>query len=53
MYLCAFGRLYRIASFCIKPYKTNAAYAYRIAMHPDYQETGIGKASNLYLAEKL
>ena len=28
-----------IASFCIKPYKTNAAYAYRIAMHPDYQGT--------------
>lgn len=33
-----------VASFCIKPYKTNAMYAYRIAMHPDYQGTGIGKA---------
>lgn len=33
-----------VASFCIKPYKTNAAYAYRIAVHPDYQGTGIGKA---------
>ena len=33
-----------VASFCIKPYEKDTAYATRIAVHPDYQGAGIGKA---------
>lgn len=30
-----------VASFCIKPYEKDTAYATRIAVHPDYQGAGI------------